>query len=1015
MRTKRILSTLIVFVMLIGLLPNFVFATETGNSDYLVNATSSNIYEATRTDFRDESVYTLLITRFYDGDRGNNVHCWDDAQAGNPDSDPAWRGDFKGLIEKLDYIKALGFTAVRLNPVAQNASGYDYHGEHPVNFKKIDMRYESDGYTYQDLVNACHTKGLKVIQNVVLNSSSNFGEENLAKLFDINPKADPSNMKEIMVPTQLLLDTYGISSIEEYWEQKPFNLYQQRLNMLKNTTDFSGTSNTTGDYPADSDYETTKLSTSKAYNPNNYYHSGYFQSLNWDNWTNKYSQTAGDCVDINTENYTVGLYLAETCKMYADYGVDAIYIKDARQITRLSLNLNIIEPLKEMLAKEGKQLDIFAEVETRVFDTWYREHATESTQFYTWADDAEWKQKWSYKSDLESVNNNMNITFDFIKETNDITEQPTSNNVLLNGITYHTPDYSQSSGVNVFDFTMHMHFGSARNAFTAAKSGDMYYNDSTWNITGVETEDYSPGAPNETRRFDGGTNAWLENLSLLFTFRGIPSIIQGTEVEFQKGQVIDASFTKPLSETGRAYYGDYLDGSVEATDFGNYSANGTVATTLGSRLSRHIQMLNKVRQQVPALRKGQYTTDSNYVSGDMAFIRRYTDADVDSLALVTITSGATFTNIPNGKYVDAVSGNVETVTNGTLTVEAPGTGNLAVYVCCAEGFTAIDAEFEIDRYSATFDANGGDGTMDTAHSAYGYITLPKCTFTAPEGKIFKAWSVDGSEYTPGNVVKVTEDVTVKAIWKDIIYRNISFESNGGSGNMEGLRILEGQYTLPECTFKAPYGMSFKAWSVGDKEYATGATINVTSDIQVKALWQDIIIELTGRTVKVSGLSTSAKLIVASYFGSKLVDVKTLSVSGYFEQTHIGLGLNLTNADTVKAFLWNNMNAIAPLCDPQTVSINSTDVESDNLIYFKNTNAWDTVNAYYWGDSEFVSWPGEKMNNISGTDIWYIEVPVGAVNIIFNNGSYQTGDLEVPTDSNNLYTYNTNTWSEYNNN
>ena len=30
----------------------------------------------------------------------NNVHAWDDAQAKNPDTDPAWRGDFLGLTEK---------------------------------------------------------------------------------------------------------------------------------------------------------------------------------------------------------------------------------------------------------------------------------------------------------------------------------------------------------------------------------------------------------------------------------------------------------------------------------------------------------------------------------------------------------------------------------------------------------------------------------------------------------------------------------------------------------------------------------------------------------------------------------------------------------------------------------------------------------------------------------------------------------------------------------------------------
>ena len=74
-----------------------------------------NPYEAddyTCVDMRQDTIYFVITTRFYDGDTGNNVHCWDDKQANNPDSDPAWRGDFKGLADKLDYIKALGFSAV---------------------------------------------------------------------------------------------------------------------------------------------------------------------------------------------------------------------------------------------------------------------------------------------------------------------------------------------------------------------------------------------------------------------------------------------------------------------------------------------------------------------------------------------------------------------------------------------------------------------------------------------------------------------------------------------------------------------------------------------------------------------------------------------------------------------------------------------------------------------------------------------------------------------------------------
>ena len=107
-------------------------------------------------DMREESIYFVMTTRFYDGDSGNNVHCWDDSKAGNPDSDPAWRGDFKGLAEKLDYIKALGFSAIWVTPVVTNASGYDYHGYHAMDLSTVDYRYESDDFTYEDLI---HEKG----------------------------------------------------------------------------------------------------------------------------------------------------------------------------------------------------------------------------------------------------------------------------------------------------------------------------------------------------------------------------------------------------------------------------------------------------------------------------------------------------------------------------------------------------------------------------------------------------------------------------------------------------------------------------------------------------------------------------------------------------------------------------------------------------------------------------------------------------------------------------------------
>ncbi|HOW63616.1 MAG TPA: starch-binding protein, partial [Candidatus Contendobacter sp.] len=50
-------------------------------------------------DFREETIYFLLTTRFYDGDPSNNFFCRDrikfNRATGQPE-DPHWRGDFKG-------------------------------------------------------------------------------------------------------------------------------------------------------------------------------------------------------------------------------------------------------------------------------------------------------------------------------------------------------------------------------------------------------------------------------------------------------------------------------------------------------------------------------------------------------------------------------------------------------------------------------------------------------------------------------------------------------------------------------------------------------------------------------------------------------------------------------------------------------------------------------------------------------------------------------------------------------
>lgn len=651
-------------------------------------------------DMREETIYFVMTTRFYNGDTGNDVHCWDDGTAGNGDDDPAWRGDFKGLGDKLDYIKALGFSAIWVTPVVTNASGYDYHGYHAMDLSTVDARYESSDYTYEDLIHDAHQKGMKIIQDVVLQHTGNFGESHFCDLFTKDTTKDLGNLQESLIPTQYLLDTYGLKSPEEYWAQKPGVQYQQRLNLMKNVTYSGDNGNSTGPQPADQDFSMNKISQSDTYNPNNYYHTGYFQSPNYDDWTTKFSQIAGDCVDLNTENPAVAEYVVDSYSKYMDMGVDGFRVDTVRHIPRLSLNIMFNDQLMDAAKAAGKpNFYMFGEICTRYTSVWYRGHAEESTPYYTWKEsNSKWADSWNWGTSASEINDNMNLVLQhYLEEDNyngdmDST-QPKSDNAFLDGITYHGSDRSMASGMDAIDFQMHRMFGSAKNAYNFAVNNDQYYNDATYSVMYVDSHDYAPEQPDETTRFTGGTQTWAENMDLMFTFRGIPCVYYGSEVEFKKGELIDKGLLISLENSGRAYFGDYLEGTVKATDFSEYTASGTVADTLASPLSKHLSKVNAIRRAIPALQKGQYTASSTYVTGgDMSYVRRYTDDNTDSLALVSISSGATFKNIPNGKYIDAVTGDVKYVTDGTLTVPELAKANMRVYVCCASGFTGIDGQ-----------------------------------------------------------------------------------------------------------------------------------------------------------------------------------------------------------------------------------------------------------------------------------------------------------------------------------
>lgn len=115
-------------------------------------------------------IYLLMPDRFSNGDPKNDIVKGMKETKLNRDS-MYYRhgGDLQGLINKLDYLKDLGVTAIWMTPEIENdMTSASYHGYAATDHYKIDPRYGTLAL-YKTLVDKIHEKGMKIVKDIVHN------------------------------------------------------------------------------------------------------------------------------------------------------------------------------------------------------------------------------------------------------------------------------------------------------------------------------------------------------------------------------------------------------------------------------------------------------------------------------------------------------------------------------------------------------------------------------------------------------------------------------------------------------------------------------------------------------------------------------------------------------------------------------------------------------------------------------------------------------------------------------
>ncbi len=567
-------------------------------------------------DLRLERIYSVITSRFFDGDPDNNFYNRERIER----DDPHYRGDFKGLASRLAYIKELGFTSICVTPPVENRGGLDFMGFNAYDYAIFEPRLSSEDFKWHDLVKEAKAQGLKVIQTLVVNHICNYGIRNhyfiprLPLKFYRGPIKiewpyvyNPGNYKH---PFRMDNDNPCAPEWFKDWRYRdPWG-----AGPLKDPV-------TGAVFPAQNLHPERFFGTNEADLSKEWFHREGWLATGESMTTARVQRAHLDenSIDLATENWKVRNFFIALGRKYIDLGVDGFRIQFARNCDRRDL-IVVLEQWRQF----KPDLMVFADVEPAQDGFGNLTGGAEPSELCPW---------WYTRNVSNPQDPGM-----------------------------------QNSGMAVMDYPLFKTFAAslANGHFMGIGNLIKYdgaYADPLTLVTFFHNFDCGPETGNLTR-FSGDSWKAACAYNLLWTMRGVPMLLMGEEIEFMKG--MPQKFVLPtdlLSATGKAYFGDNL-------------LEENIEQTMQNPLFLHIRRLNQIRAAVPALSLGALESGSEFVSG-MSFVRNFNNAE--SYAVVGLSAfidqDITVTRVLPGDYTDVVTGQTQTVATSTRSITFTVKGN----------------------------------------------------------------------------------------------------------------------------------------------------------------------------------------------------------------------------------------------------------------------------------------------------------------------------------------------------